>query len=578
MPRLRRHIELCGLGCCVGQHRRILAWRLGLLPARGPQEAAAEEIETRAPEHWTFHHLEAIDVPLDRAGTPGQGHPGFDCLVILVQPGGEASHSIDSTRGGAFEPGIELRRLPLTDQRGKVPREVHRLRHLGVLRTQRGELLGVCVGALGLAPQHQPGRPAWGQRLAGGRRHRWHGLARAAVPRRKALGLPQTASIGRDYPIAAPIAPLAEVAKQPHRVVAPRIQALEEIRLIGVEPTLAVITTTFAPCKRGALEVALHRAQPQPHVLRNGRGRPPLTVQGPDLRMQGLPAGLALRRALLRWQGDGVGWHGHGEGPIRQGDGLLVHQHIDRVEGLAVHAEHLVQRFPKILHQMKAVGDLGGRGSPVPCALGISGRPSAGNHLDPRMRPEPLRDRLGRPIWEQRHRLPTLQVYQDGAVGLAFPEGEVVHTQHSGCGERRRGLPAQSAEQGVAAHREVPGVAEAHPRFPAQRHTEGEEALGQPQGAARPGGRHRGQALGEDTAAASTIAAKPLADPQLEGHAILRPGQVRQGAPIITMDASRWGGAQRTGGAGLRRVQAQGDLRRGVVDVTHLKAQERGIR
>ena len=114
--------------------------------------------------------------------------------------------------------------------------------------------------------------------------------------------------------------------------------------------------------------------------------------------------------------------------------------------------------------------------------------------------------------------------------------------------------------------------------MPPKRHAEGDQALGEPQRAPRPGGRHGGQAFGEDTARTGAIAAKPLADAQLEAHPILRPGQVRQGAPIVTMDASRWGGAQRTGGAGLRRLHAQGDLRRGVVDVTRLKAQERGIR
>ena len=67
--------------------------------------------------------------------------------------------------------------------------------------------------------------------------------------------------------------------------------------------------------------------------------------------------------------------------------------------------------------------------------------------------------------------------------------------------------------------------------------------------------------------------AKPFADPQLEVHSILRPGQVCQGAPIVTMDASGWGGAQRTGGVGLRRLHAQGDLRRGVIDLTRLEAQ-----
>jgi len=66
-----------------------------------------------------------------------------------------------------------------------------------------------------------------------------------------------------------------------------------------------------------------------------------------------------------------------------------------------------------------------------------------------------------------------------------------------------------------------------------------------------------------NAAAAGAIAAKPLAHTQLEAHPILPPGQVRQGAPIVTMDASGWGGAQRTGGVGLRRLHTQGDLRRG---------------
>jgi len=54
-----------------------------------------------------------------------------------------------------------------------------------------------------------------------------------------------------------------------------------------------------APRKGGGPEIALHRAQTHPDLLRNGRGRPALAVQGPDLRMQRLPAGLALCGALL---------------------------------------------------------------------------------------------------------------------------------------------------------------------------------------------------------------------------------------------------------------------------------------
>ena len=114
--------------------------------------------------------------------------------------------------------------------------------------------------------------------------------------------------------------------------------------------------------------------------------------------------------------------------------------------------------------------------------------------------------------------------------------------------------------------------------MPPERHAEGHKALGEPQRAPRPGGRDGGQPFGEDMAAAVAIAAKPLADAQLEAHAILRPGQISQGALIVTMDTLRRGGAQRTGHAGLHRAHAQGDLGRGVIDLARLEAQQRGIR
>ena len=203
------------------------------------------------------------------------------------------------------------------------------------------------------------------------------------------MSLPQPANIGRNHAIAPSIATLAEVAEQPHGRIAPRIPALEEIRLIGGEHTVPEVAATFAPRKGGALEVALDCTQTHPHVLRDGRGRPPLAVQGPDLRMERLPAALALHGALLRREREVLGWHRHGHRPIREGYRLLVHQHIDRVECLAVRAEHLVQRFPEILQEMKTVRNLGGRRRPVPCAVAIGARPIPRDDLHPGVLPEP---------------------------------------------------------------------------------------------------------------------------------------------------------------------------------------------
>jgi hypothetical protein len=142
---------------------------------------------------------------------------------------------------------------------------------------------------------------------------------------------------------------LLEIAKEPHRGIATRIPALQEIRFIGVEQTVSVIAATFAPRKRGASEVALYRAQTHSEVLRNGRSRPPLTVQGPDLRMQCLPACLALHRALLYGPWNVMGWQGHSHRLIGQRHGLLAHQVIHGIESLPMREEHLVQGFPEIL-------------------------------------------------------------------------------------------------------------------------------------------------------------------------------------------------------------------------------------
>ena len=53
---------------------------------------------------------------LDRAGPPGQGHPRFDRLVVLIQPFGEASQGLHRTGGRALQPGIKALRLALAHE------------------------------------------------------------------------------------------------------------------------------------------------------------------------------------------------------------------------------------------------------------------------------------------------------------------------------------------------------------------------------------------------------------------------------------------------------------------------------
>ena len=402
---------------------------------------------------------------------------------------------------------------------------------VGRLRVQAGGAVAPqprCASSRAAAPARSPGAAS---RAGTGLGHGRQGLARPAVPGRQALGLPQTARRGRDHPIAPRIATLAEVAKQPHRGGAPRIPALEQRRLLGVE----------AHGPRGRCDVCApqrwrsgDRAAPcadSARPARHGRGRPALAGQGPALRMQRLAVGLALHGARRRRRGGSWGGTGTAIAPAGSGHGLLAHQ------------RHCPPRGPG-----SACGTPG-PGPPADSAADASGRPPGSLRVPLAARPRHRRSRAparspchpgcsrshgatgaagrsGRRATGWRRSRST----QQGALRLAFAQGEISHAKDGGRGARRGRLPAEQAQQCVPAHPQVPRGAEVHPSRPPERHAQGHKALGQPQRAPRPGGRDGGQPFGEDGRRQWRCAAKPLADPQLEAHTGLRPGQISQGA------------------------------------------------
>ncbi len=127
-----------------------------------------------------------------------------------------------------------------------------------------------------------------------------------------------------------------------------------------------------------------------------------------------------------------------------------------------MHGEHLRQGFREVLEQMKAVRDLGRRGGSLACALRIGLGAVTRDDLHPRMLPEPLRHGVGGALGQERHGVVALLIDQHRARGLAFPQGEIVHTQHGRSGVRRDGETAQQTQQGIPAHHQVPALAEAH--------------------------------------------------------------------------------------------------------------------
>ena len=156
------HIRLIRMATRPHRRMRRPPWasRRGRPPSWRQHEAAAEEIEVCAAKHLPFQHLEAVDMPLDRAIRPGQRHAGFDGRIVVLESGGKAAQGLLRTGRRALEPGIELRRLALAYQGRKILGEVDCLRNLGRLRVELGELLRLGLWALRRTPQHQPGRPA----------------------------------------------------------------------------------------------------------------------------------------------------------------------------------------------------------------------------------------------------------------------------------------------------------------------------------------------------------------------------------------------------------------------------------
>jgi len=132
--------------------------------------------------------------------------------------------------------------LALAHEVGKVLREVDGLGDLGRLRVELGELVGLGLRALCLTPQDQPRRPAGCQGLGDRLRHHRQELAPALAAGWDALGLADAADIGRDAAIAPGVPARLELVKQLDGGVAAGVPALQDIVLIRIEDTAAIVT------------------------------------------------------------------------------------------------------------------------------------------------------------------------------------------------------------------------------------------------------------------------------------------------------------------------------------------------
>lgn len=392
------------------------------------------------------------------------------------------------------------------------------------------------------------------------------------------MGLTQTAGIGGHEGIAAGIAAWFEIPKQLCGGAAACIPALEERGFVGIQQAAAAVTPPLAPHKGGGLEIPLHGARTDPHVLGNREHGPPLVVQGPDLLIHTLPARLALGGALLGRRGRVCRWHGHRDRPLGHRYRLLAPRGIDRVEHRAMGGEDLIQGFCQVLEEVKPVGDLDSRRCPLVSAIGVRLRPITGDDLHAGMLLEPVGQGLGGAIGEERHRPVALQINQDCAIGLAFPHGEIVDAEDRGTDEGRDWEPAEHAQEGATTDGHAQATAEPYARCPAQGDGDGgqpvEEALGPPS----PGGCHTRQPLRKNAARTTAIGAEKLPDAQLQHDTVVSPREIGDGPPIAAMDMPRGKPAHRTVHPHLRGLYLECHLRGGSVHLPRLEMQSTSIR
>jgi hypothetical protein len=217
-------------------------------------------------------------MPLHRARTPGQGHPGFDRRIVVPQPLGKALKHPKRTLRGALQPGIKRCPLALADELDKVFRQEDSVRQCARLGAQLGELLGLDRRPLVRTSQHQPCRPAGRERRLPGVTDRHQGFAYQALARCHPLGLTQALGLAGHGGITAAGATWAELRPELAGVTAARIPALDQGVLIRVEDTLAAISAPL-PFRTGRrMAVANHRRPAHAQLPGDGLTRPPLAA------------------------------------------------------------------------------------------------------------------------------------------------------------------------------------------------------------------------------------------------------------------------------------------------------------
>jgi len=196
--------------------------------------------------------------------------------------------------------------------------------------------------------------------------------------------------------------------------------------------------------------------------------------------------------------------------------------------------EHALDHLPRVLEQVPTVGDLHRSRRAHSGALGVDLRAVARDDLDPGVLAQPLGEALGRTIVQQRDGSPTLQIDEDGAVGMPLAARPLIDAQHA---RRRLGRGRHAPHE--AEHRGGAGDGPECRQQPrarlAQRQANTGHQVCQPAGPPRVRRSERRKPLGEGPPPTGRRHATEPADLQVQAHGRSLPGQVRESPHVATM-------------------------------------------
>ena len=123
------------------------------------------------------------------------------------------------------------------------------------------------------------------------------------------MGLAHASAIQGHNPILAAKALAADRAEETRAIPTAVVPPGQESSFVRIEETVVAAMPRWALRKRRALEVALHGASTEAHLLRDGVQRPSLLMICPDLVIVGPPlgpplAGQACRCSGRLWRGE----------------------------------------------------------------------------------------------------------------------------------------------------------------------------------------------------------------------------------------------------------------------------------